>query len=76
MRSRTPASALSGSDQQFEVGRQAEAVDEPLGKSAEDPSLANGGQGTGDPRFELRDSSPAMEEDSGKAAEDPSAANW
>jgi len=76
MRSRAPAGGLSDSDPRFEIGRQSEAIDEPTGKSAEDPSMLSVGQEAGDPRFELGNSAPARDEGSNKAAEDPSATNW
>lgn len=64
------------SEQQFEVGRQREAVDAPTSKCAEDPSLLSVGQDAGDPRFQVANSAPATEQGSTKAAEDPSAASW
>jgi hypothetical protein len=75
---RKPATGLSDSDQQFQIVRQSEAVNEPFGKSAEDPSWASRlglAQEAVDPQYQITGSSPAVDEGSEKVAEDPSAMN-
>jgi hypothetical protein len=76
MRSRTPVRGLSEDDPRLQPGRRAESVEEPMGKSAEDPSLLSVGQEAGDPRSQAGARAPDVDEGSSKAAEDPSATNW